>query len=81
MACTAASLLATAMAAGYAKLSDRSLRECIVVSACAASGGGGGGGVVSSGAGAPVADPGVANALYTDTNTGILYSWYSGAWH
>lgn len=69
------------MANGYGKLSDRALRECIVASACAASGGGGGGGVVNSGAGAPVADPGVATALYIDTNTGILYQWYGGAWH
>lgn len=46
MACDAQSLINTAYANGYAALSDRDLRECVVASACAgASGGGGGGGL------------------------------------
>lgn len=50
-------------------------------------GGGTGSGSVLSGAGLPTviypAGPpgGGTNALYTDSNTGILYSWYGGAWH
>lgn len=43
--------------------------------------GGGGSGSVLSGAGAPVADPGVSNAIYTDTTTGNQWYWYAGAWH
>lgn len=35
MSCTASSLISTAMAAGYAALSERDLMECIVASACA----------------------------------------------
>jgi len=44
-------------------------------------GGGSGSGSVLSGAGAPVADPGVSAAIYFDENTGVQYNWYSGAWH
>lgn len=44
-------------------------------------GGGGGSGSVLSGAGAPVADPGVTTAIYFDTSNGTQYNWYSGAWH
>lgn len=43
MACDAQSLINTAYAAGYAKLSTRALMEAIVASACAGGGGGGGG--------------------------------------
>jgi len=43
--------------------------------------GGGGSGSVISGAGAPVADPGVSAAVYFDTTNGTQYNWYSGAWH
>jgi hypothetical protein len=43
--------------------------------------GGGVGGSVACGAGAPVAAPSGTCALYIDTNTGALYSYYSGAWH
>lgn len=44
-------------------------------------GGGGGSGSVLSGAGAPVADPGVSAAVYFDETTGAQYNWFSGAWH
>lgn len=45
--------------------------------------GGGGGGTtqVFAGAADPVADPGVAVALYINTSTNTLWQWYSGAWH
>lgn len=43
MACDAQSLINTAYAAGYAKLSDHELDMCILASACAGGGGGGGG--------------------------------------
>lgn len=36
---------------------------------------------VYSGSGAPAADPGVAEAIYIDTDTGEQYQWFSGAWH
>lgn len=43
----------------------------------------GGGGVpqVISGAGQPVSNPGVTNAVYTDTTTSNQFFWYGGAWH
>lgn len=44
MACDAQTLIATAYAAGYAKLSERDLKAAILASACAGGGGGGGGG-------------------------------------
>jgi len=44
-------------------------------------GGSGSGGQISSGVGQPVADPGVANAVYTDTATGNQFWFYNGAWH
>ena len=44
-------------------------------------GGGGSGGGVTCGAGAPVAAPSSACALYVDTTTGTIYSYYGGAWH
>lgn len=43
MACDAQTLINTAYANGYAKLSDRDLRECILAAACAGGGGGAGG--------------------------------------
>lgn len=43
--------------------------------------GGAGGGGVTCGAGAPVAAPSSACALYVDTDTGTIYSYYLGAWH
>jgi hypothetical protein len=85
MACDAQSLINTAYANGYARLSERDLLECIVASACA--GGSGGSGAVLSGAGLPtVVYPlgppnGAAEAVYTDRNTNNGYSWYLGSWH
>jgi hypothetical protein len=46
MACDAQTLINTAYANGYAKLSDRGLLEAIVASACAGGGGGGGSGQI-----------------------------------
>ena len=77
MACDAQSLITAAMANGYAKLSDRGLLEALVASACAGSSSGG----VSCGAGAPVAAPATPCAFYIDTNNGVIYSYYGGAWH
>ncbi len=58
MPCTAASLLATATAAGYEKLSARGLLECIVVSACAAGAAfSSAGGVLQDATGSPPPDP------------------------
>ncbi|SRR6266550_5439886 len=42
---------------------------------------GGGSGSVTCGAGAPVAAPTGTCAIYIDTATGTLYTYYSGAWH
>ena len=83
MSCTATSLIATAMANGYAGLSDRDLKMALVAAACA--GGGGSGGGVTCGAGAPVAAPASGCGLYIDSNTGTLYEYYDsgggGTWH
>ena len=87
MACDAQSLLNTAYAAGYAKLSERDLQACILAAACAGVGGGGtigpGGDmvfgqiVVYVGA-APVASPANQNApaiAYSSTGVHSTYSW------
>lgn len=42
--------------------------------------GGGGTGSVLNGHGAPSANPGVSAALYTDLDTGNLWSWNGAAW-
>lgn len=36
---------------------------------------------VTSGVGAPVADPGVTTAIYFDTATGVQYNFFGGSWH
>lgn len=53
----------------------------LILQAMRDSAGGGGSGSVLSGAGAPVADPGVTAAIYIDTNDNTTYLWHSGAWH
>jgi hypothetical protein len=64
MACDAQTLINTAYANGYAKLSERDLEACILASACAA--GGGGGGAVTSGTGPPVGVPATGTGVYID---------------
>ena len=64
MACDAQTLINTAYANGYARLSDRDLRECILAAACAGGGGGGGGsGQIVAYTGA---DPNTDGVLPTD---------------
>ena len=78
MSCQAQDLINTAYANGYAKLSDRDLREAIVASACAAGGGGtGGAGIVGVGSpeGVVTAAPGTN---YTDSSTGNYWVKLSG---
>ena len=80
MSCTASSLISTAMAAGYARLSERDLMECIVASACA----GGSGGGTNGGTGVPTATPSTPYALYIQTDSvppGLIWEYYNGAWH
>lgn len=50
---------------------------------CLAAGGGGASGEsgVTSGSGAPVAAPSGTCGLYIDTDNGLLYTYYLGAWH
>lgn len=79
MADTAQTLITAAIALGYAGLSDRQLKECLLYAADTNGGGGGGGGSgsVEQGNGAPVAvptDP-LAPAVYTDLTTTFVYSW------
>lgn len=81
MACDAQTLIANAMANGYAKLSYRGVLECIVAAACAGGGGGGGSGQLQY----YVADPNAEGILPTDqtkpafaatkNGTGPIYSW------
>jgi hypothetical protein len=80
MTCTPASL-AAASECYRCSMTEKSLLAAAVYILCTSGGGGSGGGTILTGAGAPVADPGVTNAVYTDTNTGNIYSWYAGAWH
>lgn len=61
-------------------LAQYPLLELALLAQIVANGGGGGGGT-TCGAGAPVAAPSTTCALYIDTNTGTLYSYYGGAWH
>lgn len=56
MACDAQTLITTAYANGYAKLSERSLKECILAGICAGGGGGGGGQLVEYTGANPTAD-------------------------
>ena len=49
--------------------------------AASGGGGGGGGGGVTCGSGAPVAAPSGACALYVNTDDGVIFSYFGGAWH
>lgn len=80
MACDAQTLISTAYANGYAKLSERDLEECIVASACAGGGGGGGSSSLTCGVGDPVAVPASGCANYIDTASGRIWWYYNGAW-
>lgn len=82
MAATAQSLMNTAVGLGYLALSDRDLRECLLVAA--QSGGGGGGAQIfytNYGGGNPTDTPTGANALAIDTSNGTLWEFYNGQWH
>ena len=72
------------MANGYAGLSERDLKQCILAAACAAGGGLGIGGVVS-GIGAPVAVPAAGTGIYIDnTNPAAPGVWVyptGGPWN
>lgn len=83
MPCDAASLINTAYANGYPKLSHLDLLMCIVNAACAGGGGGGGGGVTCGNyaGGQPNFTPasGCGNAI--DTSNGRVWWYYGGGWH
>lgn len=81
MACDATSLLATAYAAGYARLSERDLKAAILASACAGASTPGAG-TVTAGAGVPVgvATPG---SVYTQGSGPSVHVWVAdtaGVW-
>jgi len=70
MACDAQTLINTAYSLGYAKLSERSLMECIVAAACAGGIAGGGGQVLQY-----VTDPNTEAITPTNINQpAIAYS-------
>lgn len=83
MACDIDTIQAAACASGIGKVTDEiQLLRLIAQLTCeAAEGGASAAAAVSSGSGAPVADPGVSTAIYFDTDTGVQYNFYSGAWH
>ncbi len=68
-------LIALAQAQGYAALSDRGLKECLLY--VAQSPGGSGSAAVTQGAADPVAAPAdpTSAALYTNTTSGVLFFW------
>jgi len=76
MACDAQSLINTAYANGYAKLSDRDLRECLLAAACAGGGGGGGGSgaVLQDATGSAPPDP-TKPAISFPTGGGGISEW------
>lgn len=77
MATSAQTLVNSAISAGYDALSDRLLREALLVAAQSGGGGGGGG---LSGIGSPegvqTANPGTT---YTQTDTGSFWTKLTGA--
>lgn len=75
MACDSQTLIDAAYANGYAKPSDRDLRECILAAACAGGGGGGGSGAVLQDAtGGPPPDP-TKPAISFPTGGGGISEW------
>jgi len=76
MAASAQSLIVTAVGLGYDALSDRELKECLLVAAQAGGGGGGSNGL-SQGAVDPVAAPTdpASPALYWNSVTGTIFNW------
>ena len=82
MACDIATLQAAACENGYRGLSDRKLKEVLLVLLCNASGEGS---LQNSfeGVGSPVGviTPAVTAAIYFDTSDGTQWNWYSGSWH
>jgi hypothetical protein len=80
MACDSQTLINTAYSQGYAKLSDRDLRECIVASACAGGGGGGGGTVTCGAANPTVAPTGCGVYVKQSGVTSGIWVWDGAAW-
>ena len=78
MANSAQTLINAAVAAGFDRLSDRDLMECLLYAAQA-----GGGGIPSGNyAGvAPTFTPSSGTGLAIDSSTGRLWMYYNGAWH
>lgn len=80
MPCDAQTLINTAVANGYDKLSDRDLKEALVAAACAGGGGGGSVQIITGSAANPniagviPADPTKA-ALYYQNGGGTLFQW------
>lgn len=80
MALPASSLIVSAIALGYDRLSDRDIQECILLAAQSGGGGGGGSGL-SQGAADPVAAPAdpTVSAIYINTTSGVIFFWNVGA--
>lgn len=83
MACDAQSLINTAYAAGYAKLSARALMEAIVASACAGGGGSGGNAQIVAYTGANPNSDGVKPGNLTSPAIAVkpsapVYTWNVG---
>lgn len=76
MACNAQSLIETAVAAGYDKLSDRDLKEALVAAACAGAGGGSGSVLAGNYGGVAPAITPSGPAVARDTVTGSIW-WYN----
>ncbi len=76
MATSAQTLITTATAAGYDALSDRQLKEALLVAA-QAGGGGGGGTNDSQGTVNPTAAPSnpALPGYYTNLTTGTIFTW------
>lgn len=82
MACSVTTIKTNACTSGIGKLIDPiQLLQIIAQLTCEAATGAAGSGSVLSGAADPVADPGVSDAIYTNTTTGTQFTWFLGAWH
>lgn len=77
--CDAQTLVNTAYAAGYSKLSELDLWMSIVASACAGGGGGSGGGV-TCGTIDPAGAPTGTCGFYYNKTTGKVWFWNGSVW-
>lgn len=86
MTCTPQALLSAATSAGFTRMSMMQLEVVMTYLLCNLAGGGGGLGeqeVFSGnyGGGVPTDTPTASSALGIDTSNGVVWQWYSNAWH